>query len=127
MLPLPGSPAICVGSSALVPTGLTTDQRGLPRLNTTYTGYSGTNPCLDLGAVQTNYQSVQFTNAGSGYRALANQTTSPNPNPVVSVTESGQNIGGVPITLTFSGSGIASGLGPVATVSGVGATFDSLL
>ena len=120
MLPLPGSAAICAGSTALVPTGLTTDQRGFPRLNSTHTG----NPCVDAGAVQTNYQSVQFTNAASGYSAVVNQVL--NPAPIVSVTENGQNIGGVPVTLTFSGTGKASGLGPVTTTAGTGATFGSL-
>ena len=120
MLPLPGSAAICAGSTTLIPTNLATDQRGFPRLNSTYTG----NPCVDAGAVQTNYQSVQFTNAASGYSAVVNQVL--NPAPIVSVTENGQNIGGVPVTLTFSGTGKASGLGPVTTTAGIGATFGGL-
>ncbi len=48
--PLPGSPAICAGLIAGIPTGVTTDQRGFPRTST----YNGT-PCVDSGAVQTNY------------------------------------------------------------------------
>ncbi|HEX4795571.1 MAG TPA: choice-of-anchor Q domain-containing protein [Humisphaera sp.] len=32
MLPMPGSPAIDAGSSTLIPTGLTVDQRGMPRI-----------------------------------------------------------------------------------------------
>ena len=125
MLPLPGSPAICAGSPVLIPAGLTTDQRGFPRINTSYTGYTPpSSPCVDADAVQTNYQSVQFTNASSGYEGIVNQPVSLPP--VVSVTENGQNIGGVPITLGFSGSGNASGLGPVPTVAGSGATFNSL-
>ena len=47
---LPGSPAICSGLIADIPSGITTDQRGLPR-KTTY----GSAVCLDSGAVQTNY------------------------------------------------------------------------
>jgi len=124
MLPLPGSPAICAGSASLIPVGVTTDQRGFPNENTAYTGYSSSSPCVDVGAVQTNYESVQFTNAGSGYGGTVNQPISPAP--VVSVTENSQNIGGVPMTLAFSGTGAASGLGPVTTVAGVGATFSSL-
>jgi trimeric autotransporter adhesin len=121
MLPLPGSAAICAGSTALIPSGLTTDQRGFARI----TSYSGT-ACVDAGAVQTNYQSVQFTNvpAAGNYIGYTNQAISPAP--VVSVTENGQNIGGVPVTLNFSGTGNASGLGPVTTVGGTGATFSSL-
>jgi CSLREA domain-containing protein len=48
MLPLPVSPAICAGSASLVPSGVTTDQRGFP-LDTA---------CVDAGAVQTNYLMV---------------------------------------------------------------------
>ncbi len=57
---------------------------------------------------------------------MANQTTGASPTPVVSVTENGQNIGAVPITLTFVGTGTAVGLGPVTTVAGIGASFGSL-
>ncbi len=48
LMPLPGSAAICAGSSALVPIGVTADERGLP-LNAS---------CVDAGAVQTNYVQV---------------------------------------------------------------------
>ena len=118
MLPLPGSAAICGGSTALVPASLTTDQRGFPRNNTSYTASA----CVDAGAVQTNYQSVQFS--GTSYSGIVNQTVSPAP--VVSVTESGQNIAGVPVTLSFSGTGTATGLGPATTATGAGATFSGL-
>ena len=57
VLPLPGSPAICLGSPSAVPAGAT-DQRGFPRPNTTYTGHSSTNPCVDTGAVQGNISYV---------------------------------------------------------------------
>ena len=49
MLPLPGSTAICAGSVALIPGGVTTDQRGFARLNL------NNSSCVDAGAVQTNY------------------------------------------------------------------------
>ena len=118
MLPLPGSAAICASSTALVPATLTTDQRGFPRNNSSYTASA----CVDAGAVQTNYQSVQFS--GASYSGLVNQAVSPAP--VVSVTENGQNIAGVPVTLSFSGTGTATGLGPATTATGVGATFSGL-
>jgi uncharacterized repeat protein (TIGR02543 family) len=126
MLPLPGSPAICAGSAALDPGGITTDQRGFPRLNTTYTGYSAGTPCLDVGAVQTNYQSVQFGH--SAYSGLAGVAVSSPAAPVVSVMENGQNIGAVPVTLGFSGTAPSSvsGNGPVTTVADTGATFSAL-
>jgi hypothetical protein len=40
---LPGSPAINAGDNALIPTGVTTDQRGLPRIR---------NGVVDIGAVE---------------------------------------------------------------------------
>jgi hypothetical protein len=126
MLPLPGSPAICAGSAALDPGGITTDQRGFPRLNTTYTGYSAGTPCLDVGAVQTNYQSVHF--GQSAYSGIPGVAISSPAAPVVSVMENGQNIGAVPVTLSFSGTAPSSvsGTGPVPTVAGTGATFSAL-
>ena len=106
-LPLPGSPAICAGLAAKLPAGVSTDQRGYPNTNTTYT--SGT--CVDAGAVQTNYQSVQFTNVpgGGAYTGVTNIAVIPAP--IVSVTENGQNIGAIPITLTDASSTV-TGLGP---------------
>lgn len=134
MLPLPiTTGALCAGSaSAAVDANgnpLTTDQRGFAMGVSSYCA-SGS---IDAGAVQTNYTSVQFANDTSGttgtttYSALINQAVAPAP--VVSVTENGQNIGGVPITLTFtptSGTPTATGLGPVTTVAGTGATFSSI-
>ena len=119
MLPLPNSPAICAGTA----NALTTDQRGFP------VGASGycTSGKIDSGAVQTNYTAIQFTNAGAnGYAAAVNSAVAFPAAPIVSVTENGQNIGGVPVTLTFTGAGTATGLGPATTVAGTGATFNSI-
>jgi hypothetical protein len=115
MLPLPGSAAICAGSISLLPAGTTTDQRGFARLNTSYSSSS----CLDVGAVQTNYQSVQFTNIPTSGEYTAALNTTPNPAPAVSVTESGLAVSGVPVTLTDTGStnSTVSGLGPVTTTA----------
>jgi len=118
ILPLPGSAAICASSTALVPASQTTDQRGFRRNNSSYSAST----CIDSGAVQTNYQSVQFS--GASYSGVVNQAVSPAP--VVSVTENGQNIAGVPVTLSFSGTGTATGLGPATTATGAGATFSGL-
>jgi hypothetical protein len=128
MLPLPGSAAICAGSAALLPPGLTTDQRGF--LRTTSYSIDGTQTaCVDVGAVQTDYQSVQFTNVpGSGSYNGAVGIPIANPAPVVSVTENNQSIGGIPITLLFSGaSNTVTGLGPATTASGMGASFNNLI
>ena len=119
MLPLPNSPALCAGT----PTALITDQRGFP------VGASGycTSGKIDSGAVQTNYTAIQFTNAGAnGYAAAVNSAVAFPAAPIVSVTENGQNIGGVSVTLTFNGAGTATGLGPITTVAGTGATFNSI-
>src|SRR5271156_5336836 len=96
MLPLPGSPAICVGNKTGAPT---TDQRGF----TTGAAAYCTSGKIDSGAVQTNYQSIQFTNAGTGYAAAVNSVVAFPAAPIVSVTENGQNIGGIPLSLTFTG------------------------
>ncbi len=126
MLPAPGSPALCLGSAALA-SSLTTDQRGYSRINTSYSGYSAGNPCVDAGAVETNFQSVQFTNAGnSGYSSTINAAVDEPAAPIVSVIENGQSVGGVALTLGFNGTGAASGLGPVTTVANAGAQFDAL-
>lgn len=86
MLPLPGSPAICAGLAANLPPGVTTDERGYPNTNTTYVGYSSNNPCVDLGAVQTNY-ALSFTTEPPS--TGTDSGTAMSPAPVVSVTESG--------------------------------------
>jgi hypothetical protein len=127
MLPQPGSAAICAGSAALLPRGLTTDQRGFPR-TTSYSIDGTQTACVDLGAVQTDFQSVQFTNVpGNGsYNGAVGIAISPAP--VVSLSENNQSIGGVPITLLFSGaSNTVTGLGPATTASGMGASFNSII
>jgi len=128
MLPLPGSPAICAGSAALLPMGLTTDQRGFPR-TTSYSINGTPTVCVDAGAVQTNYTSVQFTNVPSSgsYNGAVDIAVS-NPAPVVSLTENNQSIGGVPITLLFSGaSNTVTGLEPATTATGMGASFNNII
>jgi hypothetical protein len=135
MLPLPGSAAICAVSKSLAlnvsGNPLTTDQRGFPVGASSYCPAGS----VDAGSVQTNYTAVAFTNIPSGgggggiggnggivaYTALQNQIPSPAPN--VSVTENGQNIGGVPVTLTDSSTTV-SGLGPITTSDGLGASFN---
>jgi hypothetical protein len=110
LIPLPGSPAICAGSSGLIPAGITTDQRGYLNSNTSY-GFTPS-PCVDAGAVQTNY--------------ALNFTTQPADAPVatdfaaaVTLTESGnpfQPVVTIPLTLT--GTGTLTG-GSAATSAGV--------
>jgi len=122
ILPEPGSSAICAGSATLIPYGINTDQRGFLNQNYTYPGYPYTAPCYDAGAVQTDYTSAQFV--GAPYAATANSIGA-TPSVIVSVTENGQNLGGVPVTLSFTGAGTATGL-TATTVEGTGATFSGL-
>jgi len=63
VIPLPGSPAICAGLASAIPSGLTTDQRGEPNTNTSY-GFTPS-PCVDAGAVQTNY-ALSFSTQPTG-------------------------------------------------------------
>jgi len=118
LLPLPNSAAICAGTAGAV----TGDQRGF-LIASTYCP-SGK---IDSGAVQTSYTAIQFTNKGaSGYAGTVNSPVNVPAAPIVSVTENGLNQGGVPVTLTFTGAGTPSGLGPVPTTAGTGATFNDL-
>jgi hypothetical protein len=126
MMPLPGGGAICAGSAANIPFGMTTDQRGFPNSNTTYTYYSSTTPCVDAGAVQSDYTAIQFT--ASSYSGTVDNWISPPP--IVTVKENGQTLG-IPLTLSFSGSSpvVATGLNlPAVIASGTnaGALFTDL-
>lgn len=125
MLPLPatgGNPAICGGVKSLAVdqygNALTTDQRGFSIGASSYC--TGTQ--VDAGAVQTDYTAIQFTNINGDYAELAGGT--PVTAPIVSVTENGQNIGGVPVTLTYGGGGTVTGAS-ATTVAGTGATFSA--
>ena len=53
---LPGSPAIDAGNNALIPAGVTTDQRGLPRI---------VNTVVDIGAFESSGFTIAVT-SGSG-------------------------------------------------------------
>ena len=52
---LPGSPAIDAGSNALIPAGVTTDQRGLPRI---------VNTVVDIGAFESGGFTIAVTSGG---------------------------------------------------------------
>ena len=109
MIPLPGSPAICDGLAAGIPSGLTTDQRGLPNTNAGYPGYSS---CVDSGAVQTNY-ALSFTTEPLGAQVNTNFAAG------VTLTESASPFQPpVTIPLTLTGNGTLSG-GSATTSNGV--------
>jgi hypothetical protein len=105
MIPLPGSPAICAGLQAVIPSGVATDQRGTPNTNTTYPGYNSTTACVDSGAVQTNY-ALSFTQQPSNVVQYATMS----PAPEVTLDESGAPFSqAVTIPLTLTGTGTLSG------------------
>ena len=122
MIPLPGSPAICAGSQAQIPSGVATDQRGYPNTNAIYPGYSAGAACVDTGAVQTNY-ALSFTQQPP---ANVDSGVSMSPAPAVALTESGNPFtsSGVTIPLTLSPAGTFSG-GSATTSAGV-ATYSGL-
>ncbi|MGC2300348.1 MAG: choice-of-anchor D domain-containing protein [Acidobacteriaceae bacterium] len=120
MLPLPSSAAICAASSALIPNGLTTDQRGFPN-STTYNSTA----CYDLGAVQTNY-SLSFTAEPPSSTAVPG--TAMSPAPAVTVKESGTILTAGPATVaaTDLNSDLTTSPATATTTAGV-ATFSTLL
>jgi len=114
MIPLPGSPAICAGLVANIPEGATTDQRGQPNTNTSYTGYTSGTACVDSGSVQTDYSLSFSTEPPATVTAATNFTTA------VTLDESGSAFSGgaVTIPLTLTGNGTLTG-GSAATASGI--------
>ncbi len=108
---LPGSPAIDAGNNALIPTGVTTDQRGLPRI---------VNGVVDIGA----FESSQFTitaTSGSG-QSTAFSTAFPAPL-VATVTANNpiEPVAGGMITFVPPLSGASAVLsGSPATISATG-------
>jgi len=123
LIPTPGDPAICAGLASNIPSGVTTDQRGEPIENTTYPGYSSSTPCVDSGAVQTQY-GLQFTTEPQSNVLEYYPLNSPAP--VVGLFESGvafaANSGtvGMTDTSTYLGGTTSEGL------SGGSATFGNL-
>ena len=121
ILPQPGSTAICGGLHADIPSGFTTDQRGFS--NAAPAGYGVAN-CSDSGSVQTDYTAVAFATPDGPYAGAATVAGTVPP-VIVTVTENGQNAGGVTVPLVFAGTGTATGTSAV-TVGGTGATFSAL-
>lgn len=122
LVPQPGSPAICAGSAASIPSGVTTDQRGVS------IGAGGYCPAgtIDVGAVQTDYAGPVFTvqPSPSNIPATILQSILISPAPAVSVTENGVGINGATVTMTDA-EGALAGSKTAATAAGL-ATFGSL-
>lgn len=118
MIPLPGSPAICNGLVSDITAGTTTDQRGYPRT----TSYAQT-PCVDAGAVQTNY-ALSFVQQPTD----AVQGVSMTPAPTLQLSENGSPFtgGSATIALTLNGAGALTGnSATTATATGI-ATYPAL-
>jgi hypothetical protein len=125
-LPLPGSPAICGGLAANIPAGVTTDQRGFPRTNITYPGYSSSTPCVDAGAAQTNY-ALSFTTEPSPISPATQIVPNANFQAAVTLDESGSAFAGpgAIASLTLTGNGTLSG-GTASFSSGAASDFPTL-
>ena len=125
MIPLPGSNAICGGVAGDVPNGVTADQRGEPYDSSNYTGYTSGAPCVDAGAVQTNY-AMSFTTPPPSTGTVPG--TAMTPAPAVTLTESGAVFmaSSVSISVTDANADLTTTPATASTTNGV-ATFSSLL
>jgi len=118
MLPQPGSAAICAGAVGDVPAGVTTDQRGFARTNSTYKG--GTK-CVDAGAVQSNY-ALAFATEPPLVVLIGQAMT---PAPVVALTESGAATAAAGSVAMTDSAALLSGTTTESLASGA-ATFSNL-
>ena len=104
---LPGSPAIAAGNVSLIPTGLTTDQRGLPRV---------VNGTVDIGAAES--QGYTMTATGGDGQSVISGFIFTNPLSVsVSANNPDDPVDGGVITFTGPASGASAIILP-ATISG---------
>ena len=116
---LPGAAAICGGTLANVG-GLSSDERGLPR-----SAVYGSTPCIDSGAVQTNYALAFMTEPPSS----ASTGVAVTPATVVTLTESGVVFPPATGTVTMTdtaGALAVSGTNSAALSAG-SATFGNLI
>ncbi len=129
MVPLPSSLAICGGVAANILTGVTTDQRGYPNTNTTYAGYSSSSPCVDSGAVQTNY-ALSFNATQEPPATGTVPGTAMSPAPAVTVTESGNAFtgGSASVSVTDANSDLTTSPATATTSTSSGqAAFSNLI
>ena len=108
---LPGSPAIDAGNNALIPAGVTTDQRGLPRI---------VNGTVDIGAFESSGFTIAVT-SGSG-QSTAVSTAFPAPLvATVTANNPSEPVAGGLVTFTPPPSGASATLsGSPATISATG-------
>jgi parallel beta-helix repeat protein len=106
MPPLPGSPAIGAGSTALVFTGVTTDQRGEPRT---------VNSTVDIGAVET--QGYTLSASGTPQSAVTGTAFANLLSVTVAPKDGIDPVDGGTVTFTPPVSGASATLGPPATAT----------
>lgn len=123
MLPLPGSTAICGGLAANIPVGVIVDQRFDLNTNTSYPGYSPGTPCVDSGAVQSNYALGFSTSPASPVTAGA----AISPAPVVGLTESGVAAATASGSVSVTDADTTLGGTLSASLSSGSATFSNLV
>ncbi len=99
MLPQPGSSTICMLSTGFEPIN-PTDQRGYPRVNTSYSA----GPCQDIGSVQTNYALAFSTEPPAS--VLTNLAITPAPAVTLTESDNATIAGG---TVGVTGSTVALG------------------
>lgn len=137
MIPLPGSAAICAGAIDQISAGAILDERGYPNTNSTYSGYSLLSPCVDAGAVQTNYytatgQPVQFVQQPPSSTEL-NNSISPaitvqvlETNSLISGPNNTDPVSGIPITLNLE-NGLTLSSGTMTETTSGTANFSDLV
>ena len=108
---LPGSPAIDAGNNALIPAGVTTDQRGLPRI---------VNTVVDIGAFESSGFTIAVT-SGSG-QSTGVLTAFPAPLvATVTANNPSEPVAGGLVTFTPPASGASATLsGSPATIGATG-------
>ncbi len=108
---LPGSPAIDAGNNALIPPGITTDQRGLPRI---------VNGVVDIGAFESSLFTITVTSGSDQSTGIF----TPFPAPLVATVTANnpsEPVAGGLITFTPPQSGASAALsGSPATISATG-------
>ena len=113
---LPGSPAIDAGSNSLVSTGITTDQRGDPRI---------VNGTVDIGAFES--QGFTIAVAGGNNQETTVNTDFPVPLAVMVTSADGAPVQGGVVTFSAPGAGSSATFGGGGNRASIGASGQASL